>query len=667
MMSINQLYQRVANLSPAQRLHLAAQLQQSNIIEAGTLAQPAAERLVAYVVPRPNTEANLTALRNALNAQLPRHMVPTVIVPLPEMPRTANGKIDTNLLPEPTRAEPNTTRSPSPQTPTEKILAQIWGKVLGIEHIGIHDNFFELGGDSILSIQIVSQAREAGLKLAPNQLFEQPTVAELATMVNLSPNVTIDQGAVTGAVPLTPIQHWFFEQAMVAPHHWNQAKLFELPPGINRAVVETAIATLWQHHDALRLQFEPSPAGYQQTNALADQPPQLVTIDLTDLDELAQSQAVREHSGKLHANLDLAAGGLLRTAHFTRGETQPSWLLISLHHLVVDHVSWQILQRDLNRLFDPTDRLAPLPQKTTAFQTWANALQTQTVNRQSEANLWLSQVEPPSMPLPRDHQATSIAPTEATSQTTIVRFDAANTQALLQTVPAVHNTRINDVLLTALAQTLLQWDHQATSAVRVDLEAHGRESIADDVDLSRTVGWFTTTYPVRLQLDNNANQDTAIKSIKEQLRQIPDRGIGYGILRYLSQDPIQQRLAQAGNAEILFNYLGQDNQATTDHPLKIIQNIDLGPLRDPRNPRHYLLEINAWISDGQLQMHWIYDQQIYLSTTITTLADNYLSKLTAIIAHCTSNEPGGGFTPSDFPDADFEQSELNDFLDQLTQ
>ncbi|NEQ52626.1 MAG: hypothetical protein F6K11_21220 [Leptolyngbya sp. SIO3F4] len=319
-MTLNQdLHQRVMNLSPNQREVLAQKLN-----------QPSSQRLVAYVVPKHGGDSlNAYRLKELLKSKLPNYMVPAAIVPLEVLPRNANGKIDINALPAPQFSTSNVGHAP--RTETEATLAQIWQAVLNLDAIGIHDNFFELGGDSILSIQIISRAREAGLRLAPNQLFDHPTVAELAAVANGGPEIMATQGIVTGEVPLTPIQQWFFEQEMVAPNHWHQAMLVELPVGTNSDQVRDAIATLWSHHDALRLSF-----SNKQINCDADNPPQLVQIDLSHLNEPVQIHAVADHGRNLHGDVNLASGELMRTALFSRGSTQSSWLLLSLHHLVVD-------------------------------------------------------------------------------------------------------------------------------------------------------------------------------------------------------------------------------------------------------------------------------------------------------------------------------------------
>ncbi|MEO0432456.1 MAG: condensation domain-containing protein [Cyanobacteria bacterium J06656_5] len=641
-MTIKQeLHQRLAALSPSQRASLAQQLDQLGVSERSS------QRLVAYVVGR-SAEVDTAVLRDDLKAKLPNYMVPTAIVPLVQMPRTANGKVDTNALPDP-QPVVTTANGAAPRTSTEEILVQIWKDVLGLGAVGIDDNFFELGGDSILSIQIVSRAREAGLRLAPNQLFEQPTVAELAAVVNVAPEVVATQEVVTGEVPLTPIQTWFFEQDLAAPQHWHQAMLVELPEGVSEDQVEGAIATLWTHHDALRLRFDD-----RQHIADISDPPALTSIDLTHLNASDQLKAVAHQGTHLHNDLNLAGGGLLQTARFSRGAA-PDRLLLSLHHLAVDAVSWQILLDDLSTLLGGA---AQLPAKTTSFKTWAETLTAQVAARQPEAPYWFTQTEQSVIQLPRDF-LDGPPSTEGTAQTVTVALSQPDTQALLQTVPASYNTQINDTLLTALTLTLLHWVGAETGHVRIEIEAHGREPITPDIDVSRTVGWFTTTYPVSLHGHVSDAVET-LKSVKEQLRQVPDRGIGHGILRYLGDGTTQQRLAQSPPSEVLFNYLGQQ----VPSGLQVLQAIDVGTLRDPRNQRSYLLELNAWVADGQLQVTWRYDPQIHRSDTLQSLAHQYLSQLKSLIAHCT--DTSGGFTPSDFPDADFNQTELDDFIGQLT-
>ncbi|MEM1168647.1 MAG: condensation domain-containing protein [Cyanobacteria bacterium P01_H01_bin.35] len=662
-----ELYQRVAELSPSQRAKLLRKIQQ---FKSDKFPQDR-QRLVAYIVPQSSAN-NLesSVLRDYLKVKLPNYMIPAGIMFLEELPRTANGKIDIKALPELQLASINADRasgtefyrSSLPQTSTEKTLAEIWSQVLGIDTIGINDNFFELGGDSILSIQITSKAREAGLRLSPNQLFEKPTIAELANVVNIAPEAIATQKPVTGAVPLTPIQHWFFEQEMIAPHHWHQAMLLEMPVEVSASKIQEAIATLWTHHDALRLSYNFDSTGWQQINKNESERPSLVQIDISGLSEAEQTEAVAKYGTDIHSGMNFAAGKLMEVAHFARGENLSSWLLISLHHLVVDTVSWQILHNDLERLL--FTQVGQLPAKTTSFKTWAEILTAQAPQRESEADFWLKQVESVFIRLPRDFSDTPKL-TEATAQTVNVQLDVDDTQALLRSVPATYNTQINDVLLTALAKTLLQWSGVKAGNIRLDLEVHGREQIVPEIDLSKTIGWFTMVYPLKLELRERDENDALVKSVKEQIREIPDRGIGYGILRYLGDETTRRRLTQAQSSEILFNYLGQSDRTTGKERIEMIPDISVGQLRDLRNSRSYLLEINAWVANGKLQLNWIYDHQVYQLETISTIAKNYISTLKSIILKCIESD-NISFTPSDFPDAELSQTELDEFLDNIT-
>ncbi len=358
----------------------------------------------------------------------------------------------------------------------------------------------------------------------------------------------------------------------------------------------------------------------------------------------------------------------MRVALFELGAKQPDLLLISLHHLVVDTVSWGILLADLATLCSQRNDTIQLPPKTTSFKTWAETLTVYAASEslQQEAQFWLSQQSTDIIRLPVDRE-NAPTPTEATARTATASLSPQETQVLLQTMPAACNVQINEVLLTALAQTLLQWAETNAGNLMVEVEGHGREAIAAGIDLSRTVGWFTSSYPVVLRLADRTQTGLALKAVKEQLRQIPNRGIGYGILRYLSPDiSWQTQLKQLSQAEILFNYLGQldRNDASTDQFKRLHERVGL--LRSPQNARSYKLEVNAWVARGQLSLHWIYDFLTHQSATIEAIAQIYLTSLKRLIAHYTAGE-ANGFTPSDFPDADLNQDELDDFISQLVQ
>jgi len=709
--SAESIRERVAALSPTQRAALFQKLSAENSPPQPQLSS-APQRLIAYVVPTADSVVEATHLKAAIKAKLPQYMVPTAITVLPQLPRTDNGKIDVRSLPTPAFGSASCSTGylaadidaaeHSPKTLEEQTLAEIWKTVLRVDRLGIHDNFFELGGDSILSIQIVSRAREAGLRLAPNQLFDHPTVAELAAAVNVVPRVESTQTVVTGNVPLTPIQRWFFAQEMAAAQHWHQAMLFELPVGVEAEQVKGAIAALYRHHDALRMRFvrnDQSSGGWEQINADVDVLPELVEVDISKFDEDKQRESVANCGTALHSRTSLSVGSLLNAAYFKRGQNSSDWLLVGVHHLVVDIVSWQILQDDLQRLLlaEPAGQLpetSQLPEKTTAFKDWAKLLVTHTDKKKHELPFWVSQLEATSARLPQD-TVSQLPTTEKDVNTVTVALGVDDTADLLHRVPAVYGTRINDVLLTALSDTLLSWVNSGANecaddsdnkeekekTIRIALESHGRESFIEGVDLSRTVGWFTTTYPVSLQLENSdvGSSDgfsdgfsvgSRLKSIKEQLRRMPDNGIGYGLLHYLADEATRQKLESFPSAEVLFNYLGrqqldsQQNDASRKMGLRVLNNIDLGLLRAPQNNRDYPLEINAWVAEDQLRFNWTYDTQRYSADTIFAIARTCTNNLIKIIAHCVTTQRGG-FTPSDFPDVNFDQNALDTFVSQL--
>ena len=495
---------------------------------------PGDKRLVAYILPHPGQVYTISDLCDFLKGKLPDYMVPAAFVVLDALPLTPHGKVDRLALPAPDQARPELRESfAAPRTPIEKILAEIWAEVLRLERVGVHDNFFELGGDSILSIQIIARANQAGLRLTPKQLFQHQTVAELAT-AGTTPAVQAEQGPVTGAVPLTPIQRWFFEQHLPDPHHYNQAVLLEVQQALDPALVERALQQLLLHHDALRLRFLCVASGWQQINVGPDNAVLFSRADLSALAEAEHGPAIEAAAAELQASLNLLEGPLLRGALFDLGPQKPGRLLLVIHHLAIDGVSWRILLEDLWTAYQQLSRgeAIQLPPKTTSFKRWAQRLaeHTQSEALQPGIAYWLSESRTRSSRLPVDSPGG--ANTVASARTVRVSLSTAETRVLLQEIPTAYHTQINDVLLTALVQAFAWWT--GGRSLLLDLEGHGRETIVEAVDLSRTVGWFTTHFPVLLDLERPSCPGEALKSVKEQLCRIPNRGIGYGLLRSLT-------------------------------------------------------------------------------------------------------------------------------------
>jgi non-ribosomal peptide synthase protein (TIGR01720 family) len=602
-------------------------------------------------------------------------MVPAAFVTLDALPLTPVGKVDRRALPAPDQARPDLESAyVAPRNDTEKILADIWTRILGVERVGIHDNFFELGGDSILGIQVIARANQAGLRLTPRHIFEAPTVARLAMLAGSGPAVQAEQGIVQGPVPLTPIQRWFFEQELVAPHHWNQAVILEVEQTLTPDLLRATVAHLLEHHDALRLRFKrvdesasqrTPPSAWQQVNAGLNQEPPVEWVDLSDLAKARQRSTVEARASALQASLDLTDGPLMRVAYFDLGPEQPDRMLIVVHHLAFDGMSWRILLEDFQAAYEQVQRAEAvrLPPKTTSFQRWAQRLEeyAQSEAVQEELDYWLTAAEDGTPRLPVDFPGGSNI--EASAQSVTVALDREETQALLKEVPAAYRVEINDTLLTALVQAVNRWT--GSEQTLLEMEGHGREDLWDDVDLSRTVGWFTMTYPVALRLKRGNSPGDALMAIKEQLRQVPHGGLGYGLLRYLSTDrEIIRCLRDLPQPEIGFNYLGQFDQAIAgSYDLGLAQE-SVGPDRDPAEYRTHLLDINGGIVDGRLRLEWTYSENVHRRATIERVGEDFVQALRTLIAHCGSSD-AGGVTPSDFKLASLSQRDLDKVLAKL--
>ena len=548
------------------------------------------KRLVAYVVGA----VDVAELRTFVARDLPDHMVPSAVVALDALPLNPNGKLDRAALPAPDWAA--RVGHTAPRTDAERIVAAIWADVLGLARVGVEDNFFALGGDSILGIQVVAKAARAGLRLASKDIFLHQTVASLAAAATPIGVGTAEQGPVTGEVPLTPIQRWLFD-LQDRPELFDQSIVVELADDVDESALRAALNTLVAHHDALRMRFEQRDGTWHQYNA-ADDP--LAPADFT-----------------------LAAGPLLR-ANLCR-DNGKTLLTLVVHHLVVDAVSWRILLEDLDTAYHQR-AIGP---KTTSFRDWATRLAEHTF---AEDGYWQA-IEPHDVP--HDHDGPN---TVASTRQLSVRLAVDETRTLLRDVPSAYRTQINDLLLAALGRALCDWTGR--DRVVIDLEGHGREDIFDDVDLSRTVGWFTTMFPVALGMPTT-DLATTIKSVKEQLRAIPQHGISFGAAR---------------TSPVRFNYLGQFGIPDLD--LYKAPHSELSLIADPAAQRSHALDIVAGVDQDELVFTWFYSPDLHDTRTVRALADATAAALRQIIDHCT--QPNAfGRTPSDFPLARLDQSTVD--------
>jgi amino acid adenylation domain-containing protein/non-ribosomal peptide synthase protein (TIGR01720 family) len=619
------------------------------------------KRLVAYILPeQAEQKPSQGELRTFLQRKLPEYMVPSAFAVLEAWPLTPNGKIDRRALPAPGRARPQLEHAfEEPVTLTEQLLVGIWSQVLGVDKVGVHDNFFELGGDSIIGLRMVARANEIGLRFTPRQLFEYQTIAQLAAEADLVSTRQTEQDIVTGPVPLTPIQHWFFEQQLPDVHYWNQAVLLEVQDELDPELLEQAQQALLVHHDALRLRFQQVRQHWQQINHSPDEQIPLTIVDLTEVPEAEQRSAIEEAAAQLHGSLNITEGPLMRVALLHLGAPKTSRLLIVIHHLAVDIVSWQILLEDLEIAYQQlrSGQAIQLPSKTTSFKQWAEQQEkyARSAQLRKEVEYWLARPWTSIGRLPTDRPEGMN--TRASTRAVLVSLSVEETQALLQQVPKIYHTQINDVLLTALALAYARWTGRRS--LLIDLEGHGREDIVEGIDLSRTVGWFTALVPVVLDLGNTNGLGEALKAVKEQLRSIPHGGIGYGVLRYLSKDEnIVEQIRLLPRSEVIFNYEGRSAQALSQDALFRFAPESSGPALSPQGTRSHLLDVNVAVEGSRLHVHWTYSENLHRRSTIERLAKMYMEALQSLIYHCQSPE-AGGYTPSDFPDTDLSQEELD--------
>ncbi|PZG88614.1 non-ribosomal peptide synthetase, partial [Streptomyces sp. NTH33] len=614
-------------------------------------------RLAAYLVPA-DRDTHLAAgdVRAACRRVLPDHMVPSSFTVLDALPMTVSGKVDRRALPAPDLDGGERDKEfVAPRTPEEETLARIWAEVLGVRRVGVTDNFFELGGDSILSIQAVSRARAAGLHLTSRDVFRHQTVADLAAAA--SPRTAgvpaPRRPREEGPAPLTPVQEWFF--ATYGPlRHFSMSMLLDLPHDLDEQALRRALEALAAHHPALRTRFARSGDTWRQHPGDG---PATGLLTRHDLSRAADATAAREEAAEAaRAALDPETGTLLRAALLSRPGERPQ-LFLTAHHLAVDSVSWRILLTDLAQAYrqaaqgDPV-RLEPVP---TPFADWAAHLSRRVRAGDLDADLphWTAEAAEPRTPLPVDRPGTPLAGSVRTLRTHV---DRATTGALLRQVPAVYRTQVNDVLLSALSRVLADWT--GTERVTVALEGHGRED--DTLDLSRTVGWFTTQYPVTLTPAGPSDAPdwgTTLKTVKERLRAVPRHGLGYEALARLgSPDPAARALRDLPLPQVCFNYHGQweAGDGRDFAPAGETPGRDIAADEPPA----HLLDVSVVVAGGELEITWHYSDQVHDEDTVRTLADGMTRALAAIAGHCARPDAGGR-TPSDFPLARLDQDRLD--------
>jgi iturin family lipopeptide synthetase C len=645
-------------------------IKEAIVIEKQTTAQRDSNReespgyLCAYFVS--DKKLKTAELRDYLSEKLPTYMLPSYFVQLETVPLTVHGKIDKKSLPDPTEGIDTGVQYHPPTNENQQILVEVWKNVLGVDKIGIDDNYFALGGDSINAIQIAARLQKFKLTLESNYLFEYPTIRELSKYLKSMEQI-VEQGLIEGEARLTPIQKWFFEKKFSEMHHFNQAVMLHRLEGFNEEILKKVFNKLTQHHDVLRMSFEIHGNEIRQVNRGLEGP--LIEMAVFDLLErkCAYQEIIEEKCNQIHNSMNLRKGPLVKLGLFKT--IKRDYLLITIHHLVIDGISWRILFEDFFSFYKQLEEgISPenmeIPLKSTSYKEWAEKLYEYSNSQELLAELeYWQRVEEMAL-LPMFKSKVTHKGKLKDCRNSSFELTGEDTEKLLKEVNKAYNTEINDILLTAFSIAAADWT--GAEKVSIHLEGHGREDIIKGIDITRTIGWFTSLYPVLLDMKNRHDLSAVIKNTKETLRRIPRKGIGYGILRYLTKKEHKQGMEFHSNPGIGFNYLGQFDEDTNN---ELFQAADFSPGNSIslNSEQSYTLYIIGMISGGKLRMSVRYVTGEYREEEIQEFVNGFKKNLQEIIEHCVGKEETE-LTISDFttPIEEEEGEAVFDILSEIT-
>lgn len=609
--------------------------------------------LCAYIVA--TEKIDVISIRGYLSNYLPLYMIPSYFIQVDKIPCTSNGKVDRKALAEIKNFVLAESKYEEGRDEIENILIEVWSQVLKVEGIGINDNFFDLGGDSIKAIQIVSRLQRYNLKLDVKNLLKHPVLSETRKYVEKTNVVEIYQGTVTGDVELTPIQREFFSNNKEDINHFNHQIILKSKHSFEECYVRTAFEEIVKHHDALRMVYRKTQNEVFQFNRDINE--KLFDLKVFDIrNEVNYNLKIKEISQEINKSINLEEGPLVKLAILKT--IQGDLLLIVIHHLVVDGVSWRIILEDFENALNQLINSEPikLQNKTTSFKEWAHRLKAYSDDPilQKELEYWAMITNKSVSSIPTDNNIKDRVVKNISTNTLTIPKE--KTDLLLFESNKAFNTEINDLLIAALALSLEQW--RDINKFFVNMESHGRTLSFDGIDLSRTVGWFTATYPLFIEVDSSMDLSKILINIKETIRKVPNKGIGYGILKYLSSLEGKSEINFDVQPEIGFNYLGQvDDSINTDN----FEKYDLGieaSFGDNIKCIHKI-EINAMIVDGKLEVRTSYDKEEYNKKSIETLMNLFMDNLIMIAEYCAAREEVA-YSVSDFDDSELSQEELDE-------
>jgi len=614
------------------------------------------EVLNAYIVSK--VKISEKELKDALLCSLPKYMIPTHFIFMDELPLTANGKVSHELLPEPVTVK---NEFAGCKTQAEKELVNIMKEVLMIENISLNDNYYQLGGDSIKAIQISSKLRNAGFSINVKDILTYEIIGEMASHLTEADGFDMpDQGLAIGEFSPTPIIKWFFEQNFAERNHYNQSVL--LKSGIPLVIdeINDVLFKLIEHHDTLRVNYNQSTGMLYYNNEHLKNPLHIEAHDLSAYTDYEQDAKIKELGLKIKSSFDIEHSILLKACVFDLGK-RGQFLLLTAHHLIIDGISWRILIEDfINNLeLRRSGQEFNLPHKTHSFMRWSELLHEYSQNKfDAEEQYWASliseefQFQINSNSGPKESVQMAVSTTldticEASALT--IDISKETTQKLLTSTNDVYGTELHETLIIALASVIK--DVTKHEGIIIELESHGRSDVLSGIDISSTIGWFTGINPIKLMLKND-DLDFNMKSLKEQIRAVPNKGFNFGVINHL-----KGKFQKNNNLYIRFNFLGDFDNLFNNNIFEF-SRIDCGSDIGLSNYMTSLIDINSMIINKKLKISITYGKNNFTKETMQSFLNGYIEKLDKIIELC-SEEFDKKLTPSDFTASDISQEDLD--------
>nr|WP_242855918.1 amino acid adenylation domain-containing protein [Ruminiclostridium josui] len=603
--------------------------------------------LCAYIVE--DKRISEEDIREFLMVSLPSYMIPQYIVWIDKIQLTSNGKIDFEMLPKPYFNSFNQEVKNIQVSGLEEIIYKVVSEVLELNSVGEEDNFYYLGGDSIKAIQIAAKLNNIGLKVRVKDILANPILKQVASLVKDHRNLNkSDNELCCGNLKLTPIVSWFFSREFINQNYYNQSVMLELKKQVGVKELESAIDQIIKYHDSLRLNYNPLTNELFYNNRHMESSSRIKVFDLSNLSHEEQCEKIVSIEEQIKSGFNIEKDLLINSCVFDLGPAGKK-LLLTAHHLVVDGVSWRIILEDLENLLRAKEGNInfEFPQKTCSYKKWSEALiQFSESEAVQETEYWNSILEK-NFSFPTDNITAVAYQGECIALSDVI--SEKDTKLLLSKANRAYNTETKDLLITALSLAINKYTGK--NSIVIEVEGHGREEIFDEVDITRTVGWFTSIYPIAFEINGEELPQT-IKNVKEQLRKVPNKGIGFGVLKYMSP-----QIQSNGKRFIRFNYLG-DMTGISETEYFSISNGHISIDTATENQFTCLVEINAMVIDNCLKVTFIYNKEEFKKDSIKRFAELYMDSITKIIEHCSSKE-SVSFTPSDFETIDLLQDELD--------